>query len=155
MHVSLETPDQTDQRLTRVIAAAELRVYPGLYGYREFPLATFPAALAAHALAFVRDEQVWSVLGPATPDVLEPLRVFCFHFPLELDNSGFVGWLATHLKTKLGTGVVVVCGYQRERGGVFDYWGVPAAVAEEVWAEVYRLRSQVGGMSIRPAVVRR
>ena len=145
MDVSRETPELTHQRLLRVLAAAEFQVYPGPYGYREYPLAEFPADLAAEALAFVRDAEVWSVLGPATPDVREPLRLFAFHFPPGVDNSGFVGWLARHLKATLGTGVVVVCGYNHARGGVFDYWGVPVSVADEVLAEVQRLRSRERG----------
>ena len=44
-----------------------------------------------------------------------------FHFPAGVDNSGFVGWLASHLKVVLGTGVLVVCGFNSQRGGVFDY----------------------------------
>ena len=142
MDVSRETPDLTHQRLLGVLAAAEFQVYPGAYGYREYPVAEFPADLAAEALAFVRDAEVWSVLGPAAPDVREPLRLFAFHFPPAADNSGFVGWLASHLKATLGTGVAVVCGYNHARGGVFDYWGVPVSVADEVVAEVQNLRSR-------------
>jgi len=143
MDVSQETPEQTHQRLLRVLAAAEFLVYPGLYGYHEYPRAEFPAALIAEGLAVVRDDDVWSVLGPATPAVREPLRLFAFHFAKGLDNSGFVGWLATHLKATLGTGVVVVCGYNHARGGVFDYWGVPALIADAALAEVQRLRSRL------------
>jgi len=66
---------------------------------------------------------------------------FSFHFEPDLDNSGFVGWLTTHLKEALGTGVVVVCGHNAERGGVFDYWAVPAAMADAALAEVHRLRA--------------
>ena len=94
MDVCQETPEQTHQRLLRVLAAAEFLVYPGLYGYHEYPRAEFPAALIAEVLAFVRDEDVWSVLGPAPPAVREPLRLFAFHFAAGLDNSGFVGWLS-------------------------------------------------------------
>jgi hypothetical protein len=93
----------------------------------------------------VRDAEVWSVLGPVAPDVREPLRLFTFHFPAAVDNSGFVGWLASHLKVTLGTGVLVVCGYNHARGGVFDYWGVPVSVADEVMAEVQNLRSRGRG----------
>jgi hypothetical protein len=58
----------------------------------------------------------------------------------DLDNSGFVGWLASHLKTAVGTGVFVVCGQNTRRGGIFDYWGVPVEAADAVLAEVRRLR---------------
>jgi hypothetical protein len=50
-----------------------------------------------------------------------------------------VGWLATHLKQRFGTGVFVTCGQNRRDGGVFDYWGVPLALREDVFAEVERL----------------
>ena len=81
------------------------------------------------------------MLAPADASAAEPLRVFSFHFEPDLDNSGFVGWLATHLKEALGTGVVAVCGHNAARGGVFDYWAVPAAVADAALAEVHRLRA--------------
>src|SRR3989442_8680325 len=106
MDVSRETLEQTHQRLLRVLAAAEFLVYPGLYGYHEYPRAEFPAALIAEALAFVRDEDVWSVLGPATPAVREPLRLFAFHFAAGLDNSRVVRWLGTPLHAPPGVAVV-------------------------------------------------
>ena len=56
----------------------------------------------------------------------ERFALFSFHFPPGLDNSGFVGWLATHLKRRLGTGVFVICGQNSDRGGIYDYWGCPA-----------------------------
>ncbi|MCY1145687.1 DUF6196 family protein [Actinoplanes sp. Pm04-4] len=77
-------------------------------------------------LAVVRDQQSWSTLVPLVrvpPEAVERFGVFSFHFPVGVDNSGFVGWLATHLKRRLGTGVVVVCGSNRARGGIYDYWG--------------------------------
>ncbi len=49
-------------------------------------------------------------------------------------NSGFVGWLACWLKRELGTGVVVVCGQNSRRGGVYDYWGCPAHLCEQATA---------------------
>ena len=61
------------------------------------------------------------------------------HFDPALDNSGFVGWLASHLKAVLGTGVFVVCGQNGARGGIFDYWGCPIRVADAVFGEVRAL----------------
>ncbi len=58
--------------------------------------------------------------------------MFCFHFPDGLDNSGFVGWLATHLKETLGTSVFVICGQNSDRGGIFDYWACPLNLGDEV-----------------------
>ena len=141
MHVSNETPAQTHARLLTVIAAAEFRVLDGVYVFSEHPASRLPVERARNALAFVRDEDVWSVLEPARRNEPEPFGLFSFHFPPGLDNSGFVGWLATHLKGVLGTGVAVVCGSNSARGGIFDYWGVPFALREKAIAEIRSLRA--------------
>jgi hypothetical protein len=65
--------------------------------------------------------------------------LFRFHFPASIDNSGSVGWLATILKTELGTGVFVTCGSNRLDGGIFDYWGIPDALRERGFAVVRQL----------------
>lgn len=145
MYVSRETPEETAARLRGVLAACEWRVLEGAFDFREWPCDRFPAERAVDALAFVRDEEVWSVLGPAEANAPEPLLVFSFHFAAGVDNSGFVGWLAGHLKTSLGTGVLVVCGQNSNRGGIFDYWGVPLEVGAAAVAEVERLRGGGGG----------
>ena len=144
MFVSHESPAQTDARLRQVISQAEWRRHDGLFAFREFPAkGPFPIEYAATALAFVRDEQVWSALVPCADPSAELLALFSFHFAADLDNSGFVGWLASHLKVALGTGVLVVCGQNQGRGGIFDYWGVPARLAQAAASEVEQLR---GGM---------
>lgn len=61
--------------------------------------------------------------------------------PPNADNSGFVGWLATHLKTQLGTGVFVVCGSNHERGGIYDYWGCPADLLDQATQVIDELRT--------------
>lgn len=144
MYVSRETPEQTTTRLLRVLAQSEWRVLNGSFAFREWPASRLPAERAADALALVRDEDVWSVLGPGGPEDAEPLLLFSFHFPPGLDNSGFVGWLASHLKSQLGTGVLVVCGQNSGRGGVFDYWGVPFAIGPAVVSEIERMRREAG-----------
>jgi hypothetical protein len=101
--VSVEASEQIEERLRRVIAAADFVTLDGIWCFEESP-ADRPPLLTADTLAVV----------------------FSFHFPDGLDNSGFVGWLATHLKARLGTGVFVVCGSNRARGGIYDYWGCPA-----------------------------
>jgi hypothetical protein len=144
MYISNETPEQTNSRLRQVLAAAELKVYTAAYTFVEEPIQSFPTHLLPTALAFVRDEQVWSALVPSSDDGMEQFVVFSFHFQAGQDNSGFVGWLASHLKRSVGTGVFVVCGQNSERGGIFDYWGAPISVGAEVLAEVQRMRSRVG-----------
>ena len=63
----------------------------------------------------MRDDKVWSQLVPCADQERELYTVFRFHFPNGLDNSGFVGWLASHLKARLGTGVFVICGQNSAR----------------------------------------
>ena len=141
MHVSNETPEQTNTRLHRVIAEAELAIFPGLYAFQEVSVTAFPSEHISEALAFVRDEDVWSILAPANNSSQEKFVLFSFHFTPGLDNSGFVGWLASHMKTKIGTGILVVCGQNSRRGGIFDYWGAPESVAAQVLDELAALRS--------------
>ena len=141
MYVSHESPAQTDARLRRVLAQAHLEVYDGLYAFYESPLADgLPAALRPDALACVRDGDVWSQLAPSADPGRELFGLFSFHFTPEVDNSGFVGWLATLCKRELGTGLFVVCGQNSSRGGIFDYWGCPAAQRDAVLELVERLR---------------
>ena len=139
MHISNEMPQETRERLIKVLRAAELKVLDGSYAFVETPIDGPPSALTLDALAWVRDDEVWSRLVPSSDDSSERFKVFRFHFQAGLDNSGFVGWLATHLKATLGTGLFVVCGQNSRRGGIFDYWGCPASLAESVLAEVSAL----------------
>ncbi|MGO4380650.1 DUF6196 family protein [Pseudoduganella sp. RAF53_2] len=141
MYVSQETPQQTQERLLRVMREAQLVVYDKPHAFVEASAAHFPAELIPDALAFVRDEDVWSALVPAWAPEQEQFVLFSFHFPHGMDNSGFVGWLASHLKAKTGSGVMVVCGQNSLRGGIFDYWGAPIGVAKQVLAELELLRS--------------
>lgn len=141
MYVSRETSEQTHARLVRVLAESEFVLYERPYAFVEVSVSRFPTELLPEALAFVRDEDVWSALVPSSAPEHERFVIFGFHFTPGLDNSGFVGWLASHLKSRLGTGVMVVCGQNSNRGGIFDYWGAPLSVANEVIAEVRRLRA--------------
>jgi hypothetical protein len=88
--VSRETPEQIDSRLRLIITQARLHLYPGSYAFLEFPLASFPAAARSDALAFVRDDEVWSQLVPTSDEGHELFAIFRFHFPPDVDNSGFV-----------------------------------------------------------------
>ncbi len=143
MYVSKETPTATTQRLQHVLAAAKWQVYAGSYVFLEFPLgSTIPETIQQSSLAMVRDDEVWSVLTQATdqaPDA-ELFALCSFHFPANLDNSGFVGWLASHIKQETGTGVFVVCGQNSQQGGIFDYWGIPINMQSEVIAVIKQLR---------------
>ena len=137
--ISHETPERVGERLRRVIKEARLLTYDEPYAFEEFPLVEFTTRASADALALVRDDAVWSQLVPASADAAELFALWRFHFPADADNSGFVGWLANHLKQRFGTGVFVVCGQNSEDGGIFDYWGCPWSLRDEVIAEVSSL----------------
>lgn len=139
--VSRETSEQTNERLLDVVTKSRLEVLPGVYAFVDCSAQAAGGAFDREALALVRDGGTWSQLILSDDPNTELFRVFSFHFPDDLDNSGFVGWLATRLKTDFGTGVFVVCGYSRDDGGVFDYWGVPLALGDEVIEAVRALVS--------------
>ncbi|HEU4367535.1 MAG TPA: DUF6196 family protein [Methylomirabilota bacterium] len=151
-----ETANQTQARLLQVIAHAELEVLSGLYAFA--PLPAGPVKIRDDALACVRDGRLWSELVPAgEPEPSMAFKVFAFHFDPGHDATGFVGWLHSHLARASGAGHIVVCGRSARagadhvRGGIFDYWGAPAAVAGRVLAEVEWLRER-GGRPPRPHV---
>ena len=140
VNISTESPEQTDRRLRAVIAAAELVTLEGEWAFQEAPLDQ-PPALSQHLLAVVRDEDSWSWLAPTvSAGAEERFALFSFHFPAGVDNSGFVGWLATELKQALGTGVFVVCGQNSRRGGIYDYWGCPASLRDAAEQLIRHLR---------------
>ena len=139
MYISNETAEQTECRLLKVIAESELEIFEGHYIFDEFPLQCFHSNFNDNALAYIRDKQVWSQLIPSEDKTKELFTLIGFHFKPNFDNSGFVGWLATHLKQKLGTGVFVVCGQNSNKGGIFDYWGCPCEVGDKFVKEVQLL----------------
>lgn len=141
--ISHETTEQTEARLRRLFPSTEFRVFEEPFVFAEFELEKFPVAVSPDALALVRDEDGWSQLVPAKDSDGEQFKIFSFHFPEGMDNSGFVGWLATHLKRRFGTGVFVICGQNSKRGGIFDYWGCPLNLADDVLAELRTLRTVV------------
>ncbi|GAA2159098.1 DUF6196 family protein [Actinomadura napierensis] len=141
--VSMETGEETEERLRSVIAQAELVVHDGVWCFEESP-ADQPPTLTPETLAVVRDQESWSRLVPLTQqdDGIEHFGIFSFHFSDQVDNSGFVGWLATRLKVELGTGVFVVCGSNRARGGIYDYWGCPIDLLPQAITVVETLRAR-------------
>jgi Family of unknown function (DUF6196) len=135
--VSHESPEQTARRLAEVLRRADLRVHAGVWGFVEAPRAKWTGP-RPDAVAVVFDDEVASELAPTAGG--ERFGVFSFHFADEPENSGFVGWLASELKSRLGTGAFVVCGYNGARGGVFDYWGVPHDLLDDALAAIAELR---------------
>ena len=143
MHVSHETELETAARLRDVAAQTHVEILEGEYRFDEFEAGS-RSGIAEDALAVVRDGARWSQLVRATAADApgERYRLWTCHFPDDVDNSGFVGWLASAIKTRTGSGVLVVCGRNTLRGGIFDYWGCPAGAAATVLPCVRRL---VGG----------
>jgi Family of unknown function (DUF6196) len=139
VNISREKPHEIESRLRRVIQETKLTVYDEPYAFEEFPIGLFNEHADPRALALVRDDHVWSQLVKARADAPEPFVLWRFHFPTGADNSGFVGWLAMHLKKSFGTGVFVVCGQNSKDGGIFDYWGCPWELRESVLDEVSAL----------------
>ena len=139
VYISYETPIRTALRLHSVMRASTLAIYEDAYAFHECPLTDYPSALNPTALAHVRDDHRWSQLEPATAGDTEAFFVWRFHFPEGADNSGFVGWLASHLKSKFGAGVFVICGQNSDAGGIYDYWGAPLPLASDVITELSEL----------------
>ena len=142
--ISRETRGQTEARLRAVMRLARADFLDGPYRYHEFPDDRFPAAARRDALALVRDGDRWSQLVPADDEAGERFALFGFHFPAGMDNSGFVGWLASLLKEALGSGVLVVCGMNRDDGGIFDYWGVPFSIRDDAFRAIRALTGDDG-----------
>ena len=136
--ISHEDPATTDSRLRRVIRNARVEFYDGAWSFEEFSLSDFETRVNQGALALVRDDYVWSQLLPHRGEG-EQFALFRIHFPDGVDNSGFVGWLASLLKEELGTGVFVTCGSNCLDGGIFDYWGIPGTLREQGFAIVRKL----------------
>ena len=139
VQISHETLEEADARLRRVIALTDFKTYEDAFAFEEFPREDFTKA-RKDTLALVRDDEVWSQLVPSSDKSKELFSVFSFHFDGCSDNSGFVGWLANHLKMQLGTGVFVTCGQNSRRGGIFDYWGCPVELEQKAIEEVRLLR---------------
>jgi len=141
VNISHETPEQTDRRLRRVLAISTLDLEPEPWWYQELAIPEFPMRVRSDAIAVVRDAETWSQLVPVRQgdDPAESVRVWTFHFPDGVDNSGFVGWLASHIKAATGSGVLVVCGQNSNAGGIYDHWACPEAVADAVLETIDRL----------------
>ena len=148
MHSSVETSAQTHERLREVIREAEFALVDGTWCFEEFAATEFMSAVNPAALALIRDGERWSQLVPATASAGELLAVWTFHFPDVADNSGFVGWLASEIKAKTGSGVAVVCGQNSLRGGIFDYWMCPVEASGNMLQIIDDLRSGGIGRSI-------
>jgi len=140
-----ETPEQMHNRLKAVIAGARFEPLPQPYAWQRVDTLL---KLPSGALASVRDGSTWYALAPASPEAASVYRILVFHFAEGTNASGFVAWLAGLMKTEVGTGAIVVCGFDARATpalwqtslGLFDYWGCPWACGEDVIALVEQLR---------------
>ncbi len=80
MYISTETVEQTEERLRKVISTAEFKVFDGAYNFEEYPINDFEFIMENAALAFVRDEEVWSQLVPSEDMTKELFKVIGFNF---------------------------------------------------------------------------
>src|SRR6266536_4757375 len=99
--VSHERAVESERRLQAVLCAAEVEHLVGTWCFRRFS-----GDIPAGALATVRDADGWCALTPASgrgTDERFALTVTTFDSVIE--NSGFVGWLATTIKRRVGSGV--------------------------------------------------
>jgi hypothetical protein len=137
--ISHERAVESARRLRAVLRAAEVVHLAGSWGFQR-DLDQVPP----ETVATVRDDDGWCALVPASGPG-ERFGLTRITFPAGIDNSGFVGWMATTIKRHLGSGVFVVCGDNPGRGGIFDYLGYPIQIADEVRALIDDLRSRQGG----------
>jgi hypothetical protein len=138
--ISDERAVESERRLLAVLRAAEVVHLEGSWGFQRDIDQAPPQAVAT-----VRDDEGWCALAPAASGSGERFGLTRTTFPADVDNSGFVGWLATTIKRRLGSGVFVVCGDNPGRGGIFDYLGYPIRIADEVRGLIDDLRSQQAG----------
>lgn len=96
MHISKETGEEVEERLIRVLKSASLEVFDGAYYFKEMPANKF--CFEPKALAMIKDNKIWSFLIPSESSNNDNFKIFSFHFTNELDNSGFIGWLASKIK---------------------------------------------------------
>ena len=142
-----ESTEQTHERLQGVLAASRFEALFQPYAWVELGK---PLQPPADALAAVRDGAAWYALAPVSANATGAYRILVFHFAEGSNASGFVAWLAGLVKKEVGTGAMVVCGFDARATpalwqtslGLFDYWGCPWDRGDDVVALVERLRRE-------------
>jgi len=140
-----EATEQMHERLSGIMAASRFEALSQPYAWQQVSKLS---QLHATALAAVRDGSTWYALAAVTPEAAGAYRIMVFHFAEGSNASGFVAWLAGIIKKEVRTGVMVVCGFDARATpalwqtslGLFDYWGCPWGLGDEVIALVERLR---------------
>ena len=133
--ISHELPVVTERRLLDVIRAANVEHLPGTWSF-----VGFHGPIPDQALAAVKGRNGWSALVPASDGSSEVFSLTRTFFSSEIENSGFVGWLASTIKRHLGSGLFLVCGDDPTRGGIFDYLGYPTELTTPIRELIDRLR---------------
>jgi hypothetical protein len=140
-----ESAEQMHERLSGVIAASRFEALAQPYAWQ---LVEALSEVSSDALAAVRDGSTWYALTPVVRETTGAYRILEFHFAEGSNASGFVAWLAGLMKKEVGTGAMVVCGFDARATpalwqtslGLFDYWGCPWAHGDDVIALVQRLQ---------------
>lgn len=139
-----ETAEEMEWRLLDVISRARCEVLADDYVWATMVSGEAPRP---EAIACVRDGNTWSQFVPSSGTTAAPYRVVSFHFAEGTNASGFVAWLAAHIKRSAGTGSVVICGKDRRDTpalfqtslGVFDYWCCPVDAGDRFVAVIRAL----------------
>ena len=80
MDIKNEKSEQTHERLLKVIASAEFKVFEDTYIFDEFPIDKFPKRANPTAIAYVREEYVWSQVVPSTDTSKQLWKTLRFRF---------------------------------------------------------------------------
>jgi hypothetical protein len=142
MNIENEKPEQTHERLLKVIADSEFKIFHDTYVFDEFPINEFPNRADLSAIAYVRDESVWSQIVPSTDSSKQLWKTIRFRFKKNSKTIGFIAWLSGYLKEKLGVGLCVICGWNSDIAGVYDYWLCPVESSKLVIEEIHNLINQ-------------
>jgi hypothetical protein len=133
--VSSESAVETESRLRHVMQRTSIEHLEGCWS-----LLALDGEVPPDALASVKGVNSWSGLVPVASVEGERFGLTLVAFEAHLDNSGFVGWMASAIKTHTGAGVFVICGTDQARGDTFDYWAYPVDVAGSVRVLMAELR---------------
>ena len=140
----METDKEFDDRLCRVIAAADTYFYKDPFIWRTLHEG---GALSEDAIACVRDEDKWHVFVSAKEARSEDKQFTVVRFRFSETGPsaiGFVAWLHSYLRTMGKTGAIVICGKDQRNSpelfkicqGAMDYWACPVGPAGERFLNV-------------------
>jgi hypothetical protein len=106
--VKIETNSKLIERLYYVLKQSEFVEFDELYYFKQFEETP---NLENNALSYIRNGNYWTGLIEAEDDRTENYKIFCFKVNTTSNNSGFLGWMATEIKKKLGISIIVFCSH--------------------------------------------